>query len=120
METFASRRNCAAKPQRIAFSQLINDGFPRDSPARRSGVGYLVRLTLVFPLRRCDAHGGAIAVAIVSEYVVPARSAEPNSNTTSDRRGVRGETDAGESPIACIQRRISEIVAKLREPERPP
>jgi len=74
----------------------------------------------VFALEPPTAHGGAIAVAIVSEYVVPARSAEPNSDTASDRRGVRGETDAGESPIACIQRRISEIVAKLREPERPP
>ncbi len=66
------------------------------------------------------AHGGAIAAAIVSEYAVPARSAELKSDTTSDGRGVRGETDAGESPIAYIQRRISEIVAKLREPERPP
>ncbi len=66
------------------------------------------------------AHGGAIAAAIVSEYAVAARSAEPKSDMTSDGRGVRGETDVGESPIAYIQRRISEIVAKLREPERPP
>jgi len=66
------------------------------------------------------AHGGAIAAAIVSEYAVPARSAEPQSDVTSDGRGVRGETNAGESPIAYIQRRISEIVAKLRKPERPP
>jgi len=66
------------------------------------------------------AHGGAIAAAIVSEYVVPARSAELESGTTSDRKGVRGETDARESPIAYIQRRIGEIVAKLRDPERPP
>ncbi len=66
------------------------------------------------------AHGGAIAAAIVSEYAVTARSAVLQSDTTSDGRGVRGETDAGESPIACIQRRIGEIIAKLREPERPP
>jgi len=66
------------------------------------------------------AHGGAIAAAIVSEYAVPARSAELKSDVTSDGRGVRGETNAGESPIAYIQRRISEIVAKLRKPERPP
>lgn len=68
------------------------------------------------------AHGGAITAAIASEYVVPARSAEPQSDATSDGRGARGETNAaaGESPTAYIQRRISEIVAKLREPERPP
>ncbi len=36
------------------------------------------------------AHGGAIAAAIVSEYAVPARSAESKSDTTSDGRGVRG------------------------------
>jgi hypothetical protein len=66
------------------------------------------------------AHGGAIAAAIVSEYAVPARSAEPESDTTSDGRGVWGETNGGEPPIAYIQRRIGEIVAKLRERERPP
>jgi len=65
-------------------------------------------------------HGGAIAVAIVSEYAVPARSAERKIDTTTDGSGVRGETDGGQSPIAHIQRRISEIVVKLREPERPP
>jgi len=66
------------------------------------------------------AHGGAIAAAIVSESAVPARSADPERDTTRDGRGVRGETNAGDSAIAYIQRRISEIVAKLREPERPP
>ncbi len=66
------------------------------------------------------AHGGAIAAAIVSEYAVPARSAEPQSDVTGDARGVRGETNAGGSPIAYIQRRIREIVAKQREQERPP
>ncbi len=65
------------------------------------------------------AHGGAIAAAIASEYAVPARSAEPQSDATSDGRGVRGETNAGGSPIAYIQRRIREIVAELRELERP-
>jgi len=34
--------------------------------------------------------------------------------------GGSGETDGGESPIAYIQRRIRDIVANLREPERPP
>ncbi len=66
------------------------------------------------------AHGGAIALAIVSEYAVPARSAEFKSDVMSDERAVRGETNVGESPIAYIQRRIGEIGAKLREPERPP
>ncbi len=74
----------------------------------------------VFSTEPLTAHGGAIAAAIVSEYAVPARSAEPERGTTSDGRGVWGETDAGESPIAYIQRRIGEIVAKLRDPERPP
>ncbi len=55
------------------------------------------------------------------EHVPTARGAEPRTSVDCDPgRGVRGETDAGESPIAYIQRRISEIVAKLREPERPP
>ena len=73
-----------------------------------------------FASEPCTAHGGAIAVAIVSEYVVPARSAEPQTDTTSDGKAVRGGTVGAESPIAYIQRRIGEIVAKLREPERPP
>ncbi len=49
-----------------------------------------------------------------------ARSAESESDLTSDGKEVRGETNGGESPIAYIQRRINAIVAKLREPERPP
>ncbi len=48
------------------------------------------------------AHGGAIAAAIGSEYAVPARSAELESDTMGAGRGVRGETDGGESPIAYI------------------
>ena len=66
------------------------------------------------------AHGGAIAAAIVSEYAVPARSAETKSDMTRDGRGVRGETSGGVLPMGDIQRRIREIVAKLREQERPP
>jgi len=65
------------------------------------------------------AHGGAIAAAIVSEYAVPARSAEPE-NDVHAMEGDSGETDGGESPIAYIQRRIRDIVGNLREPERPP
>jgi len=66
------------------------------------------------------AHAGAIAAAIVSEYAVPARRAEPETGVTSNGRRVRGETSAGESSIAYIQRRIREIVANLHQPERPP
>jgi len=66
------------------------------------------------------AHAGAIAAAIVSEYAVPARNAEAKGDTTSDGSGIRVETDAGESPIAYIQRRISKIIAKPRDSERPP
>jgi len=32
----------------------------------------------------------------------------------------RGEINADEPPVAYIQRRIREIVASLRDPERPP
>jgi len=55
---------------------------------------------------------------VVISELSTAHSAEPQSDATSD--GSRGETNVGESPIAYIQRRIREIVAKLREPERPP
>jgi len=65
-------------------------------------------------------HGGAIAAAIVSEYGVRARGAQHESDMAGGGRGVRGETNVGESPIAYIQRRIREIVARLREPEWPP
>jgi len=78
------------------------------------------RIDDVFAPEPSTAHGGAIAAAIASEYAVPARSVEPESDTTSDGRGFWEETNAGESPITYIKRRISEIVAKLREPERPP
>jgi len=77
---------------------------------RRAGLS-LVADGDVFAPTPSAAHGCAIAAAIVSEYAVPARSAEPESDRTRDERGVRGGTDAGESPIAYIQRRISEIVA---------
>ncbi len=61
------------------------------------------------------------AVGDDDEHVPPARSAESSTNIDYDRgRGVRGETNAAESLVAYIQRRIREIVAKLREPERPP
>ncbi len=61
------------------------------------------------------------AVGDDDEHVPTARSAEPSSSIDYDRRrGVRGETNVGESPVAYIQRRIREIVTNLREPERPP
>jgi len=61
------------------------------------------------------------AVGDDDEHVPTARSAEPNISVDYDRgRGVRGETDAGESSVAYIKRRIREIVANLRESERPP
>jgi len=75
---------------------------------------------VVSPSELPTAHGGAIVAAIVSEYAVPARSAELVCDMTDAGRGGRGQIDGGESPIAYIRRRISEIVAKLREPERPP
>ena len=69
----------------------------------------------VFPVSA--GNGGAIAAAIVSEYAASAdsaHSAQHESDMTGDGRGVRGETVVGESPIAYIQRRIREIVAKMR------
>ncbi len=61
------------------------------------------------------------AVGDDDEHVPTARSAEPNTSIDYDRgRGAWGETNAGESSVAYIKRRIREIVAKLREPERPP
>jgi hypothetical protein len=70
--------------------------------------------------RASTAHGGAIAAAIVSEYAVRARSAQPENDMTDDGRGVRGETNVVESPMAYIQRRIREIIAKNGDRERPP
>jgi hypothetical protein len=63
------------------------------------------------------AHGGAIASAIVSEYEVRARSAQPESDVA---QVATEETNVAESPIAYIQRRIREIVVKNRDRERPP
>jgi len=68
---------------------------------------------------------GSRAVVIASgdddEHVPTARSAEPSTSSDSELgRGVRGETNAGESSVAYIKRRIREIIANLRELERPP
>jgi len=60
------------------------------------------------------------AVGDDDEHVPTARSAEPSTNIDYRGRGVRGETNAGESSVAYIKRRIREIVTNLREPERPP
>jgi hypothetical protein len=65
-------------------------------------------------------HGASVADRC--EYGPPARSAEPATPHASAGVGwgARGETDVSESPIAYIQRRIREIVAKHRDPQRPP
>ncbi len=60
------------------------------------------------------------AVGDDDEHVPTARSAERSTSIDYRGRGVRGETDAGESSVAYIKRRIREIVANLRESERPP
>jgi len=61
------------------------------------------------------------AVGDDDEHVPTARSAEPGRGFGCDRgKGFWGETNAAESPIAYIKRRIREIVANLRESERPP
>ncbi len=61
------------------------------------------------------------AVGDDDEHVPTARSAEPGPGFGCDRgKGVWGETNAAESPIAYIKRRIRKIVANLRESERPP
>ncbi len=55
------------------------------------------------------------------EHVPTARSAEPSTSTDSEfGRGVRVETNAGESSVGYIERRIREIVASLRNSDRPP
>ena len=75
----------------------------------------------VLTLQLSGSRAVVSAVGDDDEHVPTARSAEPSTSIDYDRgRGVRGETDASESPIAYIQRRISEIVTKPREPERPP
>ena len=87
------------------------DSVPSDCDEKKNGV---------VNSQPSTAHGGAIAAAIVSEYAVRARSAQPENDTVDDGRGVRGETNVAESPMAYIQRRIREIIAKNRDPERPP
>jgi len=60
------------------------------------------------------------AVGDDDEHVPTARSAEPSTSIDYDRgRGVWRETNAGESSVAYIKRRIREIVSSLRESERP-
>jgi len=61
------------------------------------------------------------AVGDDDEHVPTARSAEPSISIDCDRgRGARRETNAGESSVVYIKCRIREIVANLRESERPP
>jgi len=73
---------------------------------------------------RLQLSGSRAVVSAVDdddEHVPTARSAEPNISVDNDRgRGVWGETNAGESSVAYIKRRIREIVANLRDSERPP
>ncbi len=88
----------------VQGSPALSDfkGVGNPAPPVPQGVGSNVNGSVIddaFVSELSTAHGGAIAAAIVSEYVVPARSAEPESDTTSDGRGVRGEIDAIESPI---------------------
>jgi len=106
-------REAARNRSRVTRDEYTAQARQRRSEAtemRRAGLSLVADGDVLAPTPSA-AHGGAIAAAIVSEYAVPARSAEPESDRTSDGRRVRGETDAGESPIAYIQRRISEIVA---------
>ncbi len=61
------------------------------------------------------------AVGDDDEHVPTARSAEPSTSIDSELgRVVRGETNADESSLGYIKRRIREIVANRRDPERPP
>jgi len=69
----------------------------------------------VFASTPSAGNGGAIAAAIVSEYAASAHCAQPESDMTGDGSGVRGETNAGESPITYIHRRIREIIAENRD-----
>jgi len=86
---------------------------PTDSPVPRPRD--------VLTLQLSGSRAVVSAVGDDDEHVPTARSAERSTSIDYDRaRGFREETNAGESPVAYIQRRISEIVAKLREPERPP
>ncbi len=55
------------------------------------------------------------------EHVPTARSAKPNISVDYDRgRGVLGAINSDESSLGYIKRRIREIVANRRDPERPP
>ncbi len=75
----------------------------------------------VLTLQLSGSRAVVSAVGDDDEHVPTARSAESSTSIDYDRgRGVRAETNAGESSVAYIKRRIREIVAKLREPERPP
>ncbi len=95
----------------VRVETVAVNSVPSDCDGKKNGV---------VTSQPSTAHGGAIAAAIVSEYAVRARSAQFQSDVTDDGRGVRGETNVAESPIAYIQRRIREIVAKNRDSERPP
>jgi len=70
---------------------------------------------------RPQSSGSRVVVSAAGdddEHVPTARSAESSTSIDSDRgRGGRGGTNAGESAVAYIKRRVREIVAKLREPE---
>ncbi len=75
----------------------------------------------VLTLQLSGSRAVVSAVGDDDEHVPTARSAERRTSIDYDRgRGVRGETDAGESSVAYIKRRIREIVANLCESERPP
>jgi len=74
----------------------------------------------VLTLQLSGSRAVVSAVGDDDEHVPTARSAEPSTSIDYRGRGVRGETNAGESSVAYIKRRIREIVTNLREPERPP
>ncbi len=98
-----------------APSSAITDAptSPIDSPVPRPRD--------VLTLQLSGSRAVVSAVGDDDEHVPTACSAESRPSVVCDReRGVRGETNASESPVAYIQRRIREIVVKLREPERPP
>jgi len=74
---------------------------------------------LASQLSRSSAVVGAVGDD--DEHVPTARSAEPSTSIDSELgRVVRGETNADESSLGYIKRRIREIVANRRDPERPP
>jgi hypothetical protein len=102
---FAPRRAPRRTPATTSSPQLVPS--PRQSDGDNSSLF-------------SGPHGASVADRC--EYGPPARSAEPATPpaSTGDVRGVLGETDVTESPLAYIQRRIREIVAKHRDPQRPP